>query len=79
MLQREEVKQLSSAGAKSKDAKAPTFKGWELAPLLVRNCTARAPTARRYWRLTNHRGAFLPGISSVPLWWGPLYPQHYSG
>ena len=50
--------------------RAPTFGGRELAPLLVRNCTARVPSRKCHKGTTDHRGAFSPGISSVPLWWG---------
>ena len=53
--------------------RVPTFGGRELAPLLVRNCTARLPAARRVWWVTDHRRAFSPGISRVPLWSGSTW------
>ena len=45
--------------------------GRELASLLIRNCTARVPSRKSHKGTTDHRGAFSPEISSVPLWWGP--------
>ena len=55
---------------KARVPRVPTFVGMGLAPLLVRNCTARVPSRKCHKGTTDHRGAFSPGISSVPLWWG---------
>ena len=60
-----------SGWGRARSPRLPTFGVRELATLLVRNLDSKVAKHRKSHKgPTDHRGAFSPGISSVPLWWG---------